>query len=119
MSLRIAGHLFTGPFTVDEMVVRKNHDPAVFAVISREGKPWSPIFRLLDVGETGDEGLVFKSHPQRDDWERLSSSESGVLGIYVYSMPRAQFAPQARSDLVQEIRTQYAPPRGEVRISGL
>ncbi len=119
MSLKIAGRLFAGPFPVEKTVVRKNHQPAVYAVISREGKPWNPVFRLLEVGETGEDGIVFAEHAARPQWEEQAKAGQGAVGIYLYDMARSQCDAAARQAQVEEIRARYTPPTGIIPITGM
>ena len=59
MSLTIAGRLFTGPFDLDNTVVRPNHHPAVFAIVAKHGEQFSDEQKvdlkkqLLDIEEAG------------------------------------------------------------------
>lgn len=116
MGLKIAGQLFAGPFPFDKTSIRRNHNPAVFAIISREGAPWNPEFRLIDVGESGQEGLRFAEHPSLGQWQAASDGE---VGVYLLQRPRSELSDNDRLALVQEIRDSYDPPNGRVAIHGI
>jgi len=119
VSLKIAGRLFAGPFPLEKTVVRKNHDPAVFAIISREGKPWNPLFHILEVGETGPDGVTFEEHPASAQWRDMAAAAAGTVGVYLLSMARAEHGDDTRRQLAEDIRTRYSPPTGYVPITGM
>lgn len=112
MSLKIAGQLFTGPFKLDETEIRVNQAPVVFAVISKEGQPWAPSFRLVDVGASSDAGVRFAEHPRHADWR--AQAAGGAVSIYLLAMPRSQHSLADRERVVDEIRKVYNPPHGLV-----
>ena len=116
MALKIAGHLFTGPYEVEKAVVRKNHQPVVFAVLSKEGPPWDPAFRVIEVGATGEGGAVFADDPRCPEWR---TKAEGQLCIYMLPLEGAEFrSVDAREKLADEIRTRHAPPNEFVRVTG-
>ena len=41
MGLKIGGYLFSGPFDIEKAEIRKHQKPVVFAIICREGQPWT------------------------------------------------------------------------------
>lgn len=110
MALKIAGHLFTGPFPVAETVVRPNHDPAVWAVVAKEGQPWDPAFRLLALGSTGEGGLVFRDHPDAANWE----SAGTTVGVYLLSMPRKEHSAIDQEGVRRAIEARYPPPNAMI-----
>jgi|SRR5579862_2160696 len=115
MSLTIAGRLFTGPFDLDNTVMRPNHQPAVFAIVAKQGEAWDPQFVLIDVGETGECGVAFSSHPSRGAWERAGAGHRPT--VYLHSMPKASGASE-REALVAELRKAYPKPNTPIREQG-
>ncbi len=116
MSLKLLQLLFTGPFDPGEAIVRSNKAACVFAVISREGKPYNPRFRVIDIGDTGGETVAFRDHPKLQDWRHESTGE---LGIYFYRPEtREPQASEQRAQVVDELTAFYTPPKGVVAIDG-
>ena len=56
MSLKLADHLFTGPFAIDTTEVRANQPPVVYAIVAKGGPAWAPVFRVVDIGASSDDG---------------------------------------------------------------
>jgi len=111
MSLKLAGHLFTGPFPIDSTELRANQTPVVFAIIAKGGPAWSPVFRVVDVGASPDEGIRFVAHVRRADW----TAEPGeTLGLYLLELARSAYALADRERLAAELRGRYDPPNGLV-----
>jgi hypothetical protein len=116
MGLKISGRLFYGPYPIEKVVVKKNHAPAVFAIVSRTGDPWNPLFRLIDVGFSGGDGMVLADHPCRVEWER---ENDGVLQVYLLDLKRHEGDPVARAQaIIEEYRERYRPPKGFVSLAG-
>jgi hypothetical protein len=113
MGLKIANHLFYGPFAIDAVAVRANQAPVVFAIVSKGGEPWLPTFRLVDIGGSPDEGVALAQHPQRRAWE----AAEGELQVYLLDVPRKQGDAQRRRSLADEIRATLGPG-GEIPLSG-
>jgi hypothetical protein len=114
MGLTIGNHLFYGPFAIDKVTIRKNHHPAVFAVVSRSGEPWNPTFRLLDVGFSGPDGMVATEHPQLSRWREAND---GALQIYLYDLESKSSDVAARATaIVDELIALYSPPHGMISI---
>src|SRR5712691_4124901 len=111
MSLKLAGRLFTGPLPCDSTEIRANQTPVVYAIIAKGGKPWEPVFRVVDVGASPDEGIRFASHPDRSDW-LLQSGET--LGVYLLNVPRSAYTVADRVRLALEFRRQHDTPRGMI-----
>ena len=111
MSLKLADHLFTGPFPIDTTEIRSNQVPVVYAIVAKGGQPWAPVFRIVDVGATPDKGLRFCDHPRRQEW-RVGVQEN--LGIYLFYAPRSKFSASQREQLASELRALYEPPHGIV-----
>jgi hypothetical protein len=109
MSLKLAGHLFTGPFAIDTTEIRTNQAPVVYAVIAKGGPSWAPVFRVVDVGSSPEQGLRFAEHPDRAAWV-AESGES--LGLYLFYGRRSEYSPADRERMVGELRRQYDPPKG-------
>jgi hypothetical protein len=114
MSLKIADHLFYGPFPVDSVTVRANQAPVVFAIVCKGGEPWLPTFRLVDIDHSGDDGVVVAQHPRRRDWD---AANDGELQAYLLDVPRKQGDAQHRRMLAEAIRAALAPS-GEIPLSG-
>ena len=116
MGLKISGRLFYGPSTVDKVVIKRNHAPAVFAIVSRTGDPWNPMFRLIDVGFSGTEGIVLADHPRRAEWE---AENDGVLPVYLLDLKRHEGDPAERAqEIIEEYRQRYQPPKGFISLAG-
>ena len=116
MSLKIADHLFYGPFPVDTVTVRANQTPVVFAIVCKGGEPWLPTFRLVDIDCSPDEGVVLAQHPRRREWDRANDGE---LQVYLLDVPRKQGDAQYRRQLAGEIRSALAPSGGDIPLSGM
>ena len=116
MGLKISGRLFYGPSPIDKVVIKKNHAPAVFAIVSRTGDPWNPLFRLIDVGFSGTEGMVLADHPRRTVWE---AENDGVLQVYLLDLKRHEGDPATRAQaIIEEYRERYQPPKGFISLAG-
>jgi hypothetical protein len=111
MSLKLAGHLFTGPLPIDSTEVRANQTPVVFAVIAKGGPAWAPVFRVVDIGVSPDEGMRFAAHARRADW---TAQVGESLGLYLLDLPRSTYSLADRERLSVELRQQYDPPHGRV-----
>lgn len=107
MSLKICGHLFTGPYDPAKAVIRANHEPVVFAVVEKIGQSWDPRFRLIDIGDTAGAAVSFAEHPERARWE---AGATGKLALY-YHAPDAESGDAAgrRRALVETIRASWPP----------
>jgi hypothetical protein len=116
MAIKIAGRLFTGPMPIATTTVRRNHNPAVYVVISKAGQSWNPTFRVIDVGETAGADLSFAEHPRLSDWEK---TKDGELGIYILSLRKDEPRSDAdRAAMVEDIRRLYDPPNGFISVAG-
>lgn len=113
MALKLAGHLFTGPFPVETTQVRSNQAPVVFAIIAKEGEPWAPSFRVIDIGFSEDQGLRFSEHSRRAAWGAEAGGEA-KLGVYLFYAPKSEYALADRQSLAAELTQKYDPPRGLV-----
>ncbi len=115
MGLKISGRLFYGPSPIDKVVVKKNHAPVVFAIVSRSGEPWNPVFRLLDVGFSGSDGMILSQHPGVTQWE---ADNDGILQVYVLDLKRQDGDPAARAGaIIKEFREKYQPPKGLISLA--
>jgi hypothetical protein len=115
MGLKISGRLFYGPSAIDKVVIKQNHSPAVFAIVSRTGDPWNPLFRLIDVGFSGTEGMVLADHQHRSVWE---AENDGVLQVYLLDLKRREGDPTARAQaIIDEYRERYQPPKGFISLA--
>lgn len=116
MGLKISGLLFYGPAPLEQVVVKKNHSPVVFAIVSRTGEPWNPIFRLLAVGFSGLDGLILADHPDVATWQ---AENDGVLQVYLLDLKRKDGDPATRAQqIIADFREQFDPPRGFISLAG-
>ena len=79
MGLKIGGYLFSGPFDIEKAVIRKHQKPVIFVIISREGQPWDPEFRIVDIDASGPEGINFANEPRREGWDSGTISDIATL----------------------------------------
>ena len=115
MGLKISGRLFYGPSSIDNVVVKKNHSPVVFAIISRTGDPWNPSFRLLDVDYSGTEGMALSQHPRASRWQ---AENDGELQVYLLDLKRHDGDPATRAQtIIEESRARYQPPKGFISLA--
>jgi hypothetical protein len=111
MSLKLAEHLFTGPFPIETTEVRANQPPVVWAIVAKGGPAWAPQFRIVDIGASPEEGMRFAEHPRRSEW----TSEAGeALGVYLFYAPRSKISAAERERVAADLRARYDPPRGTV-----
>src|SRR5882757_4592053 len=111
MALKLAGHLFTGPFPIEATEIKSNQTPVVFAVIAKEGRPWAPVFKVIEIGFTPDEGTEFSQHPRAAEWMNRSSDAAALYFLY---MSRPEFTEIDRRQLAQELGAKYQPVNGEI-----
>jgi hypothetical protein len=111
MALKLAGHLFTGPFAIDTTEVRANQVPVVYAIIAKGGQSWAPVFRVVDVGAGADDGIRFTDHPRRREW---AGEAAESVGVYLFYAPRSEYSQEDRMRIAEELRQKYDPPRGTV-----
>ena len=116
MALKIADHLFTGPFDVEKTVVRKNHLPAVYAVLSKEGQPWDPLFRVLEIGASGQDGITFSNHARRGEW---TARARGQICVYLMSLEGPEWQDvAARQSLAEQLGARHVPPNDVIGVTG-
>jgi hypothetical protein len=115
MGLKIADYLFYGPFPIDDVRVRANQAPVVFAIVCKGGEPWLPTFRLVDIDHSPDDGVVVAQHQRRSDWERAND---GVLQVYLLDVPKREGGESRRRALAEEIRAALAPTGGDIPLAG-
>ena len=111
MSLKLGGHLFTGPFPVETVVIRANKVPVVYAIVAKGGQSWMPQFRVIDVGASPDDGISLADHPSRPNWR---AAEGEVVGAYMLYLPRSEHTQADRERLAGELRGRYEPPNDHV-----
>jgi hypothetical protein len=109
MSLKLAGRLFTGPFPVDTTEVRANQVPVVYAIVAKGGPSWAPVFRVVDIGSSPEQGMSFAVHSSRADWVVRPGE---TLGIYLFYTRRSQYSAADRERMVYDLRQRYDPPKG-------
>jgi hypothetical protein len=111
MSLKLSGYLFTGPFPVATTEIRANQVPVVFAIVAKGGQSWAPVFRVVDVGASPDEGTRFADHPRSKYW---APQVGETLGVYLFYAARSERTAADRERIAEALRRQYDPPRGFV-----
>jgi len=99
MALKLSGYLFTGPFPLGSTEVRSNHTPVVYAIIAKEGEPWAPTFRALEVGFSEDSGIDFSVHAARS----RSLPSSAMPNVYLFYAPRSKYSKADRQQIAAEI----------------
>src|ERR1700738_5395620 len=104
MSLKLSGYLFTGPFPSATTEIRANQVPVVFAIVAKGGQSWAPVFRVVDVGASPDEGVRFADHPRSKDWEPQVDE---TLGVYLFYAARSEHTAAARERIAEALRRQY------------
>jgi hypothetical protein len=109
MALKLAGHLFTGPFPIDSTEVRSNQTPVVYAIMAKGGEPWAPTFRVLDIGFSEDSGLRFADLPNRAAWAAEGCAQTSV---YLFYAPRSEYSYEQRRAMAESLRRTYDPPNG-------
>lgn len=109
MALKLAGHLFTGPFPIDTTEVRSNQAPVVYAIIAKGGEPWAPTFRVVDIGCSAESGVRFAELPNRASWSVQDATQPCV---YLFYAPRSEYSLERRRALADELRQKYNPPNG-------
>lgn len=107
MSLKLAGRLFTGPFPIDTTEVRANQVPVIYAIIAKGGPSWAPVFRIVDIQASADNGLRFCEHPHRKDWIPQAGES---LGVYLFYTSRSEYSEIDRLHIAEELRAKYRPP---------
>jgi hypothetical protein len=117
MGLKIGGYLFSGPFDIEKAAIRKHQKPVVFTIISREGQPWDPVFRIIDIDASGPDGVKFADDPRRAEWDKQGSGE---IGVYYYEFEdREDNTPERRDEIVSKLRKEFPPPDSVVPIDGM
>ena len=82
MSLKVKGLLFSGPYELDGTTVRHNHSPVVYIVVDKSGEAWDPRYTAIYVDETGGKTVVFKEHPELNNWQNAAK---GKVSLYFYT----------------------------------
>jgi hypothetical protein len=108
MSLKLAGYLFTGPFSIATTEIRANQVPVIFAIIAKGGPSWAPVFRVIDVGASPDEGMRFTGHQRSKYW---NPQPGEAVGVYLLYAPRSEHTAADRENIAESLRRQYDPPR--------
>ena len=91
--------------------MRANQVPVVYAVIAKGGPSWAPVFRVVDVGASPDDGVRFARHPRSKDWKPQVGE---TLGVYLFYAARSQHTVADRERIAEALRQEYDPPRGFV-----
>ncbi len=109
MAIKLSGFLFTGPFPIDSTEVRSNQSPVVYAIIVKAGEPWSPSFRVIDVGCSEDKSLRFSDLLNRDQWAEQYGKQASV---YLFYASRSEYSADQRRAMAASLRQMYDPPNG-------
>src|SRR5262249_21078997 len=116
MSLKIRSHLLTGPFAIDETVVRPNQDPAVFVIVEKAGHPWDPVFNFVTASDSGSSGMRLTEHPDGAAWEK---DRKGKVSVYLISFSRKDSGhQQARVQALADIAAAMKETGGKIPIQG-
>lgn len=114
MGLKIAGRLFSGPYPMETFRRRANQPQVVYAVVSRSGPGWDPVYRLVDVGTSGDAGLEFARVAAEAAWQPI---DGGTLLLFVDFIDDRRTTHQERAQIVQQVREAYEIPGGIIRFA--
>lgn len=87
--MNIFGYKFKGPHDIGDEVIDK---PAVYIIVS-------PDDNIVDVGQSGEEGVDLTSHDRKDCWEENDGSQ-----FYIAGMPLEEYEEKDRKQLVNQIR---------------
>ena len=112
MGLKLAGHLFTGPFPIETTEVRANQVPVVYAIIAKGGPSWAPVFRVVHIGSSPENGTRFAEHPDRADWLARSGE---TLSVYLFYARRSEYSAGDREQFALELQRKYNPPNEAVQ----
>jgi hypothetical protein len=113
MAIKIAGRLFTGPFSIDSMQIRSNRAPVVYVIVRKGGDAWDPIFRLIDVGESAGADFALADHPSRASW----GESRDEVGVYLFEMNgEHKGTDEERRAIAAGICEQYATPNDEISV---
>jgi hypothetical protein len=112
MSLKLAGHLFTGPFPIDTTEVRANQVPVVYAIIAKGGPSWAPVFRVVHIGSSPESGTRLAEHPDRADW---SARPGESLAVYLFYARRSEYSAADREKFARELQRLYNPPNDSIQ----
>ena len=112
MSLKLAGHLFTGPFEIGTTEVRANQVPVIYAIIAKGGPSWAPIFRVVHIGTSPESGTRLAEHPNRADW---SAKPGETLSVYLFYARRSEYSAADREQFAGELRRLYTPPNDAIQ----
>ena len=79
--------------------------------MSTAGISWAPVFRVVDVGASSDEGVRFAEHECSKDWKPQAGE---MVGAYLFYAARSQHTATDRERIAEALRREYDPPRGFV-----
>jgi len=109
MSLKLSGHLFSLLFHIDTTEIRANQIPVVYAIVAKGGPSWAPVFRIVDVGASPDDGLRFREHPSHANW---AGGPDESLGLYLLYLRPSEYSATERQTIAARLRQEYGPPTG-------
>lgn len=115
MSLKITDQLFTGPFDLAKARRRSNHPAVVYAVISRGGEPWDPVFQLIDIGDTSGRDTDFVELAVSADWASHAASDLQIY--FLDTLPDGENTLEMRTDIISRIREKLNPPHGTISMA--
>ncbi len=74
-----------GPVPLETATIRSNHNPAVWAIIAKEGPSFDPAFRVIALGTAIGKTIRFSEHPDRAAWE----APGNPAAVYFLECPGA------------------------------
>ena len=69
------------------------------------------IWKVLDVGQTGELGERIDNHDRKKCWKDNCPNKN--IWVCIYKMPSDKYTKQDRLDLEKKLRDQYNPPCGK------
>jgi hypothetical protein len=116
MALKIASHLFYGPFKPEQVKVRANQAPLIIAIVSKSGPAWDPVFHLVDIDYSPDGGVDLADHPRRPQW---TPRDAGEVQAYLYDAKKSDgFQNETDRRLFAEKIRGLQPPNMKIGLGG-
>ena len=83
VSLKLNNNLYTGPFSFKRYTFKKNKHPSLLLIISKEGKPYNPKFKLIEVIITENEDIKVNEFKSKKLIKFLENNDIHQLQIYI------------------------------------
>ena len=83
VSLKLNNNLYTGPFSFEEYVFKKNKHPSLLLIISKEGKLYNPEFKLIEDIITKNEDIKVNKFKSKNLNKFLEKNDIQKLQIYI------------------------------------